>query len=514
MPVQPTSSNPNNRVIVVGAGIAGLATAARLAHAGRQVIVLEKEAGPGGKMRTLPSPAGPVDAGPTVLTMRSVFDDLFRDLDTRLDDHLSLHRHAVLARHFWKDGSSLDLHGTEEKNYAAILAFAGSRAAEQFLAFNHRACQLFNNLQAPMLQTPDPSIAKLASHFALRPRLLPSLARWSSLDRLLKSHFDDPRLIQLFGRYATYVGGSPYRSPALLALIWQAEASGVWSVDGGMYRLAQAVMKLAASRGARFLFETRVKELQVQSGRVTGVVLGNGRRISAGIVVFNGDPRALSAGLMGPACEGIARQTLTAARSLSAEVWAFAARAAGPDLAYHNVFFSGDPEAEFRQLEEGKPPEDPTVYVCAMDRMGAEIPANERFETIVNAPPVSGTETDGGLSRCLSRTFRTLEKFGLRFNPEPERHNLTTPAIFDRLFPGSTGSLYGQSPHGLTAALKRPQAKTPIRGLYLAGGGTHPGAGVPMAVLSARHAAEAILTGRTSTSSSRRTATRGGTLTA
>lgn len=514
MAAGPTSSNSDNRVIVIGAGIAGLATAARLAHAGKQVIVLEKEAGPGGKMRTLPSPAGPVDAGPTVLTMPAVFDELFRDVGCRLADHLTLKREKVIARHFWKDGSSLDLHDDTDKNHDAIRAFAGSRAASQFDAFNRYARRLFDALEAPMLQSPTPTFLKLAGHVSFHPRILPALGRWPSLDSLLRSHFEDPRLIQLFGRYATYIGGNPYRSPALLALIWQAEASGVWSVRGGMHRLARAIMKIAVAKGASFLFNSPVERLNIDSGRITGIRLGDGRTINADQVVFNGDPRALATGRMGPACIGVAQQTLLAPRSLSAEVWAFAARASGPELAYHNVFFSGDPEAEFRQLDHGEPPENPTVYVCAMDRGDAATATCERFETIINAPPLTGTASEGGFSQCLSRTFRPLEQFGLRFDPTPHAQSLTTPAMFDHLFPASSGSLYGQSPHGLTAALKRPQAKTRIKGLYLAGGGAHPGAGLPMAVLSARHAAEAILNDRTSTSTSRRTAMRGGMSTA
>jgi 1-hydroxycarotenoid 3,4-desaturase len=126
-------SDARNRVVVVGAGIAGLAAAVRLAHAGLSVTVLERHAGPGGKMRALPSEAGPVDAGPTVLTLRGVFDALFASIGERLEDHIELVPQEILARHFWPDGSALDLFADETRSRAAIHAFAGARAASSRL---------------------------------------------------------------------------------------------------------------------------------------------------------------------------------------------------------------------------------------------------------------------------------------------------------------------------------------------------------------------------------------------
>ena len=499
------------RVLVVGAGIGGLACAARLARAGMDVTVLERQAAPGGKMRTLPSAAGPVDTGPTVLTMRPVFDQLFTDLGARLDDHLDLIRQPLLARHFWPDGSQLDLFDDATANHDAITAFAGLKSARQFTEFSARARDLFEGFDAPMMQAPAPSLPRLVGHVAANPTLLRRMAPLSTLAQLLTRSFDDPRLAQLFGRYATYVGGSPYQVPALLALIWQAEAAGVWVVRGGMHRLAAAIADLACAHGASFHYGAHVDRITTDAGRVTGVTLRDGTALPAQHVVFNGDPRALATGAMGDGVARAAPGVARAARSLSAEVWAFAARAHGPDLAHHNVFFRADPKPEFDALARGDRVVDPTLYICAMDRGLPEAPPPlERFEIIANAPPLDGLRAQEEFSRCQTRTFRTLARFGLRFDPEPETTALTTPSGFDRLFPESTGSLYGQSPHGTMAAFQRPQATTPIKGLFLAGGGVHPGAGVPMATLSGRHAAEAILTGRTSTLRFRPTAMRGG----
>lgn len=503
-------------VAIVGAGIAGLAAAARLAQAGLCVSVFERAAAPGGKMRTQPSEAGPIDAGPTVLTLRPVLDALFHDLGERLDDHMTLIPQEILARHFWPDGSRLDLFADETRSRAAIHAFAGARAAAQFTAFTARARRLFAAFDAPMMQAARPSALALTGLVARQPGLIRAMAPLSSLARSLARQFDDPRLAQLFGRYATYVGGSPDQAPALLALIWQAEAAGVWVIREGMHHLAQTLARLAAARGATFHYQSHVARIDTTDGAVSGITFADGRHIPTATVLFNGDPRALASGALGPDVTGIATQTLTLPRSLSAQVWAFAARPIGPELAHHNVFFSADPRAEFADLRAGRCPRVPTLYLCAQDRgLPSPPPPRERFEIIVNAPPMGAlSHAAEDFATCHSRTFQTLARHGLRFDPLPDQTALTTPARFEALFPDSLGSLYGQSPHGMLAAFRRPTARTPVRGLYLTGGGAHPGAGVPMATLSARHAAEAILSDRTSISTSRRTAMPGGMSTA
>ena len=503
-----------DRVVVVGAGMGGLASAIRLVAAGFDVTVVEAQGYPGGKMRTVDSAAGPVDAGPTVMTMRHVFDDLFAAAGTTLDAHVTLHRETVLARHWWPDGSTLDLHADAEETAAAVRAWGGPRAEADVRRFSARAARLFSAFDAPVMQAARPTFARLAAHVAARPALIPAMDPVSTLARSLARQFRDPRLRQLFGRYATYVGGSPFASPAVLALIWHAEAKGVWRVEGGMHGLARAMEAVAKAGGATFLYDAPVRRIEIQSGRVAAVQLASGTRLPASSVVFNGDPRALTRGLLGDGASAAVPPGSVEPRSLSANVWTFAARPRGPDLHHHNVFFGADPRREFSPIAEGRLPEDPTLYVCAQDRgTGRNPPELERFEIIMNAPPLPGG-TPEDIETCRTLTFRTLAAHGLTFGPEPSDATLTTPRGFEALFPGSLGSLYGRSPHGLTAAFARPTARTPLPGLYLAGGGTHPGAGVPMATLSGKHAAEAIVTDRTSTSRSRRTATPGGMSTA
>lgn len=500
----------SGRVVIVGAGIGGLAAALRLAHAGCAVTVIEAQGGPGGKMRTVASVAGAVDAGPTVLTMLPVFGELFADVAEDIAAHLTLTPLTILARHFWQDGARLDLMADPEHSAANIGTAFGARAVADFRAFRARARRLFDAFDAPMMQAAQPSQAALTARVLRQPRLIADMAPHRSLAGMLKGAFRDPHLAQLFGRYATYVGGNPFRAPALLALIAESESRGVWAVQGGMHRLAQVIEGLARARAAQFHYATRAQRIEVQGGQAAAVQTTAGR-FAADAVLFNGDPRALATGLLGDAARRAVPQVSHAPRSLSAYVHAFAAMPQGVDLAYHNVFFGPSPGAEFGPLDQGRRPEQATLYLCAQDRAAAAPTGPERFEIILNGPPTGDRpEPEKDSATCQTQVFARLAQFGLTFAPQPGLASLTTPHGFARLFPASQGSLYGQSPHGLTAALRRPTARTPVAGLYLAGGGTHPGAGVPMATLSARHAAAAIMSDLALRLTSRPTAMPGG----
>ena len=501
------------RIVIVGAGIGGLAAALRLAHAGCAVTVVDAAGGPGGKMRTVASVAGPVDAGPTVLTLRPVFEELFTSVGEDLSAQLKLAPLTILARHFWQDGTTLDLMADPEESAANIGHAFGARAVADFRRFRARAARLFAAFDQPMMQAARPSQQALTAQVLRQPRLIADMAPHRSLAAMLEGAFRDPHLAQLFARYATYVGGSPFRSPALLSLIAEAEAQGVWAVQGGMHRLAVTLESLARARGAVFHYGTRAQKIDLRDGRATGVTTTTGR-FPADAVLFNGDPRALACGLLGDGARRAVPVQAVEPRSMSAYVHAFAATASGPDLSYHNVFFGPTLADEFRPLEREEAARQATLYVCAQDRASARPQGPERFEIILNGPPTGDRpEPQGDIVQCQTQVFDRLASFGLTFSPRPGPQALTTPHGFARLFPASQGSLYGRSPHGLTAGLKRPQAQTAVPGLYLAGGGAHPGAGVPMAALSARHAAGAILTDLASRSTSRQTAMPGGTST-
>lgn len=504
-----TAMEPREKAVVIGAGMGGLASAIRLAALGFSVTVVESAEAPGGKARAIPSVAGPVDTGPTVLTMRHVFDDLFALGGQRLDDHVRLVPQPILARHWWTGSQPLDLFPERDANIEAIRNFSGARDAAAFARFDALSEALFQAFDVPVMQSAKPDLARIARTTLRQPRLWPALLPGMTLTRLLRSQFRDPRLVQLFARYATYVGGRPAHSPGVLSLIWRAEGAGVWAVKGGMHSLAAALARLAEGMGVRFLYANRAKRILRQGGHVTGVEV-EGSTLPSRICVFNGDPAALHQGLLGDAAVDAIPSRATAPRSLSAWVWAFAARPHGADLVHHNVFFSDNPSAEFGPIGRGEMPEKPTLYICAEDRATAPpTDAPERFEIILNAPagvqPFPKEE-----AQCRTRTFHRLKDFGLTFSPDPGIEALTTPSTLSRLFPGSQGAIYGRSPEGMMAAFQRPGARTALPGLYLAGGGAHPGAGVPMAALSGKHAAEAIRQDLISASTSAPTVMPGG----
>ncbi len=503
----------DRQTVIVGAGIGGLVCAIMLAARGARVCVIEKEAGPGGKARQLDVDHVPIDAGPTVFTLRSVFDAVFEAAGTSMEDHLVLRRADVLARHAWGDGSQLDLFADHERSCEAVRQFAGARGEAGFRSFSAEARRIFDILDAPLLRRSKTYPPGLMWRIGLwRVGALLAIRPYESLWKVLHEHFDDPRLIQLFARYTTYCGSSPFLTPATLMLIAHVEAQGVWAIEGGISALAGALEKLARHLGVSIRYDTAAQCIETAGGRISGVTLANGERIAADHVVFNGDPAALAAGMLGPDVTSAVRRVPEKKRSLSALVWLAHARCEGFDLAHHNVFFSSDYPAEFRDIASGRPPSDPTAYVCALDRGSGDTPAGrERFQIIVNAPANGDTHALGTREReqCTNAMLNRLSACGLTLE-EPLPHRLVTPEDFSRLFPGTGGALYGRASHGWAASFLRPGSRTAIPGLYCAGGATHPGAGVPMAALSGIQASEALLADQPSTSWFHRRATAGG----
>ncbi len=503
----------DQKVIVIGAGIGGLAAAVELAAQGFDVTILERAEAPGGKMRRLVVGGVPVDAGPTVFTMRWVFEEIFARAGTALGDWLTLRPASTLARHAWDGGGSLDLFADVARSADAIGVLAGAAEARGFLSFCEQARRIYATLERPFIrgQRPTPlSLVRDAGAINMF-GVLPFDTMWKALG----AHFADPRLRQLFGRYATYCGSSPFAAPATLMLVAHVEQEGVWLVDGGMHEVALAMAALARRLGATLRFGAEVAEVAVDRGAAAGVVLQGGERISADAVVVNADSGALPAGFLGQAASGATPRVPREARSLSAITWAMHAPTSGFPLLRHNVFFSHDYAAEFDDLfARRRLPRSPTVYVCAQDRgdVDGQHEGAEPLLCLVNAPADGdlGPFDEGDLQACTQASFGVLERCGLHVALNSAAVQRTTPAEFEALFPATGGALYGQAVHGSMATFKRPGSRTRMPGLYLAGGYAHPGAGVPMAALSGCRAAESLRADRCSTGRSRRAATSGG----
>jgi 1-hydroxycarotenoid 3,4-desaturase len=504
-------------IVIIGAGVGGLVSAALLAAAGCDVLVVEAGGAPGGKLRAIDVGGVAIDGGPTVFTMPEIFQGIFEACGATMADHLSLRQANRLARHAWGT-AQLDLFADPAASEEAIGDFAGAGEARGYRKFRAEAKRLFDALDRPFLRGVKTDPITLGWRMGLKgfPDYL-NLRAYTSMWRALGAYFSDPRLRQLFGRYATYCGSSPFLCPATLMLISHVEANGVWLIDGGMHRLARALESLGRSVGARFRYGARIREIVVKRGRATGVILSTGERIEAEAVVCNADPAALGSGAFGSAARHASGNVPPRRRSLSAMVWTAQAEATGFPLVRHSVFFSNDYAAEFAALAGGRLAHAPSVYLCAQDRDDDGVrrgDGRERIQIIVNAPATGdgAPPTPAEIDLCTQRMLDSVSRAGLSLDLGASAV-LTTPNDFEALFPSTGGALYGPASHGWAASFRRQGSRTAIPGLYCAGGSTHPGAGVPMAALSGQLAVDCLLRDRASMSRSRRTVMPGGTLT-
>ena len=316
--------------------------------------------------------------------------------------------------------AGLDLFAERAESADAIGRFAGAAEARGFEAFAARAARIWRTLESSFIREDRPSVLDLVAKAGARD--LMGISPFTTLDRALAEHFRDPRLRQLFGRYATYCGSSPYDSPATLMLVAHVESEGVWLVEGGMHRLAVALAALAERLGARIRYGAGVRSMTQRGGRAGGVVLADGEPVAADAIICNGDSNAVATGLFGDLGAGV-RPTAPAERSLSALTWAVRTLPAGFPLLRHTVFFSDDYRAEFDALKRGRLPAVPTVYICAQDRTDQEAQAGEpeRLLCLVNAPATgdTGKPTQEEIARCEERTLHQLRRCGPDAEPRP-----------------------------------------------------------------------------------------------
>lgn len=487
------------RTAIIGAGIGGLAAAIRLAAAGDEVTVWEQNPVPGGKMGELRLGPYRFDTGPSLFTLPELVGELFARCGERMEDRLPVRRLDASCRYFFPDGSGFVFYDDPQR-LSHELARQG---IDGFPAIAKRleAARETYRLSAPVFLF---SNFHRLSNFNTPPyRAIAS--KLGRLDFLRTMHgadrrdFDDPRLVQLFDRYATYNGSSPYRAPATLNMIAHLEHNlGAWFPDNGIYSIAEELCALARRQGVLFRFSSPVERIVVKQGRAVGLVVG-GETLGYDRIVSDVDVRGLSERLLP---EHPLRKRLHRAEPSSSALifyWGMARRF--PQLGLHNVLFSADYRAEFRHLfRAGDIADDPTVYLFISSKVVAgDAPAGcENWYAMVNAPADCGQDW----ARIVARTReRVLQKIGKMLHTPVEdaivTEKICTPPDIAAQTMSACGALYGTSSNSpLAAFLRHPNSLPSIRGLYFAGGSVHPGGGIPLSLASAKIVCDEIAAGR------------------
>jgi phytoene desaturase len=486
-------SSTKRRAVVIGGGLGGLATALRLSARGWRVTVCEQGRTFGGKMNLHERDGFRFDTGPSLITMPWVFEELFAAAGASLAEHLTLAPVAPLADYVFADNTRFT-YTTQLPDWLSTLRQLEPRDGEGFMRFMRLGARLFNLSQETFLRRPPTSPPDLRALKAMR--YLPLRHAWGNYHSTVAAHFRSPHLRQLYDRYPTYVGSSPYRSPATLAVIPYIEyAFGGWHVAGGLYRLVESLVRVARGLGVELHTNARVQSIEHSGRRVRGLRLADGTRLEADVIVMNGDASTTRALLDGG--NGGSPPQAAAARSLSGFVLLLGLRRKLDSLAHHTIYFSSDYRAEFTQLfDERRFPDDPTVYVSAPSRNDPHLaPAHgETLFVMANAFADEHCWGDRQIETARERVFERLSKGGFPdIASDIVVSDVWTPARIARDYHMPGGAIYGTHSHGWQSAFLRPPNKRPrIGGLYHVGGSSHPGGGTPTVLISARITAELI----------------------
>ncbi len=479
----------SGKAIIIGAGLAGIASAIRLAVKGYSVDVYETAAQPGGKLSEIRSGDFRFDAGPSLFTMPQYVDELFRLAGKNPEDYFRYKRLDTICRYFYQDGTRLNAYSDRNK-FASEIEKNTADSAASVIDFLDKSEKIYQITNPVFLQR---SLHKFLNYFNLT--TLKSLLRFPQIDAfrtMNKSNsasFKDSKTIRLFNRYATYNGSNPYQAPATLNVIPHFEQHfGAYFPKGGMYSIVRSLADLAKLCGVKFHYNTYVDEIELKDRKVSGVRIGSEVH-EADLVVSNMDIwytyRRLLKNISAP------EKILLQERSSSALIFYWSINRTFPELDIHNIFFTEDYENEFQHIWQKKDIyQDPTIYLNISSKIEATDapPGCENWFTMINVPSNSGQNWDTLIDEArrnivskLSRILKT-DITGLIISEQ-----ILDPRKIDSQSFSYQGSLYGSSSNNQFAAfLRHANFSSKIEGLFFAGGSVHPGGGIPLALLSAK----------------------------
>jgi phytoene desaturase len=478
--------------VVVGAGIAGIASAIRWARKGYAVQVFEANSYPGGKLSEFQLGEYRFDAGPSLFTLPFLVDELFTLCGENPRDHFNYLKKTEECRYFWDDGTRLIAH-SDPAAFAEEAQRVLGEPAGNVRAHLDLARRQYEATKGLFLER---SLHKASTY--LRRDALPALAALPSLKLTQTMHqvhaqrFRSPKMVQLFDRFATYNGSTPYQAPGTLAMIPHLEFGfGTFVPYGGMVAITNSLVALAHRQGVVFHYGKGVERIRVQGRRATGLVV-QGADVSADVVISNMDVTPTYRRLMPdlPAPE----KTLAQERSSSAFIFYWGLRREFPELDLHNILFANDYEAEFRDLFERKVlHDDPTVYIHITSKdLEGEAPAGgENWFVMINAPANYGQDWVALRAQARSAILAKIQRaLGVDIEPFIEVEDLLDPPTIEARTGSDRGALYGASSNNAMAAfLRHPNFHRQIPNLYFVGGSAHPGGGIPLCLLSAKIAA-------------------------
>ena len=486
----------DKRVAIIGGGLGALSGAIRLAQLGFSVQLFEKNPKIGGKVNEVILGGYRFDTGASLLTMPFVIDELFDFADFKRSDYLDFVPIDPICRYFFPDGSVMDASADKTKMKTAIAQLSPNDVAayERFLKYTERIHDLTAEI---FMFTPIHEFGKL-----IRPQYFRTLFRLHQIDPFRTVHqsvsrfFSDPRLIQLFDRYATYNGSDPFQAPATLNIIPYIEYGlGGYYIKGGIYRLVDALGMVARERGVQIQTSATVERICRIGKRVSGVQV-NGETIEADYVLCGADAVVAHHELMDG--QQHRRESLNQLEpSLSGMVFLWGIKRKHPALAHHNIIFSSDYKTEFRQIfKHQQVPDEPTIYIAITSKAdAAHAPADgENWFVLLNMPYLApGQMWEKEKVRMRKVVLDRLKQLDFNIADQIETEQIYTPEDFSELYASNRGSIYGVSSNSRTTAFKRlPNRSRLLKGLYFAGGSVHPGGGIPLVMLSGKMAATLI----------------------